>query len=189
MQKHKMILKTLNISDRWTLFLDRDGVINQRLVDNYVQRPEDFHFTDGSPEAIRIFARHFAKVFVVTNQQGIGKGLMTEAELAEIHKLMLSNIEKAGGRIDKVYHCPGLQKDRPLCRKPRIGMALVARRDFPEIRFTKSIMAGDTKSDMIFGKRLKMKTVLINPKNDLACKYPELVDFWFPSLIHFAREI
>ena len=184
-----MILKTLNISDSWTLFLDRDGVINQRLVDEYVRQVEAFKFTEGATKAIRIFAQHFAKIFVVTNQQGIGKGLMTEAELTEIHKAMVANIEKAGGRIDSIYHCPGLQKDRPLCRKPRIGMALQARKDFPDIRFKKSIMVGDTKSDMLFGKRLKMKTVLINPDNTLACRYPELIDFWFPSLIAFAQHI
>ncbi len=184
-----MILKTLNISDSWTLFLDRDGVINQRIVDYYVRRPEEFQFAEGAVEAIRIFSEHFAKVVIVTNQQGIGKGLMTEAELAEVHKFMLADINKAGGRIDKIYHCPDLQQQFSICRKPRIGMALLARRDFPEIRFKKSIMAGDTKSDMLFGKSLKMLTVLINPDNTLARKHPELVDWWFPSLIAFAQEI
>lgn len=184
-----MISKSLHISKDWSLFLDRDGVINRRLVDDYVKHPEDFIFEPGAPEAVKKFGEMFGRIVVVTNQQGIGKGLMTTETLGEIHRHMLSEIKKTGGRLDAVYFCPGLRTENPFCRKPQVGMALKARKDFPEINFKKSIIAGDSKSDMQFGKRLKMKTVLIGKESEIAKRHPELVDYWFPSLFHFAESL
>jgi histidinol-phosphate phosphatase family protein len=184
-----MISKSLHISKKWSLFLDRDGVINRRLVDDYVKRPEDFVFEPGAPEAIKIFGELFGRIVVVTNQQGIGKGLMTSETLDKIHRYMLLQIENAGGRIDGIYYCPELRTKNPFCRKPQVGMALKARKDFPDINFKKSIMAGDSKSDMQFGKRLNMKTVLIGTNAEIAKQHPELVDFWFPTLLQFAKSL
>ncbi|MCF8364694.1 MAG: HAD-IIIA family hydrolase [Bacteroidales bacterium] len=184
-----MILKTLNISRNWTLYLDRDGVINHRLVDNYVRTPDEFRFFDGVPEAIRIFSEIFDRIIIVTNQQGIGKGLMTVEELNEVHKKMMNDIRAAGGRIDKIYHCAGLKEQRPFCRKPQVGMGLESKKDFPEINFKKSIIAGDSKSDMQFGRRLKMKTILIGEENTIALESPVLIDYWFQSLYHFAKNL
>jgi len=76
------------IKDARYLFLDRDGVINVRLIDDYVKRKEEFEFLEGSLEAFKIFAKHFDKIVVVTNQQGIGKGLMSEGDLEKIHSYM-----------------------------------------------------------------------------------------------------
>ncbi len=182
-----MNLKNLNISKNWTLFLDRDGVINRRLVDDYVKSWDEFEFIEGVLDAIKKFSEIFGKVFVVTNQQGIGKGLMTEDTLIEIHRKMADEIAKAGGNIDKVYFCPDLKSSGSFCRKPQIGMGLKARKDFPEINFKRSIMAGDTASDMKFGKRLKMKTVLIGDDLSVASENPALVDFQYDSLIDFAQ--
>jgi len=184
-----MNLKTLNISNDWTLFLDRDGVINERLVDEYVRTPEEFHFFDGTLEAIKVFSGIFGRIVIVTNQQGIGKGLMNEDELEVVHKSMLEEINKAGGRIDKIYHCAGLSHKKPFCRKPQIGMALNARKDFPEINFKKSIIAGDSKTDLQFGRRLKMKTVLIGADNLIARENPNLVDYWFKSLFDLSLDL
>jgi histidinol-phosphate phosphatase family protein len=184
-----MISKSLHISKKWSLFLDRDGVINRRLVDDYVKRPEDFTFEPGPPEAINKFGHLFGRIVVVTNQQGIGKGLMTTETLDAIHRHMLSEIKKTGGRLDAIYFCPGLRSENPFCRKPQVGMALKARKDFSEINFKKSIMAGDTVSDMQFGKRLKMKTALIGKSPEIAQQHPELVDFWFPSLLLMAKSL
>ena len=184
-----MTLKNLNISKEWTLFLDRDGVINYRHVGDYVKNPEDFKFIKGVPEAIKIFSELFGRILIITNQQGIGKGLMTENQLTEIHRHMLDEIEKSGGKIQKVYHAPSLIKDKSFRRKPQIGMGLHAKKDFPEIAFKKSLMAGDSKSDMEFGKRLGMKTVLIGTDNKIARTYPRIVDYWFSTLIDMAQNL
>ena len=144
-----------------TLFLDRDGVINVRIPGEYVTRWEDFQFIEGVPAAIAKYSQIFKRILVVTNQQGIGKGIMTEADLNAVHEQMIKAIEAAGGRIDRVYFCPKLARNKPFCRKPNIGMGRQAKSHFPEIDFSKSIMVGDSLSDIGFGCRLGMKTVLV----------------------------
>ncbi|MBN2638637.1 MAG: HAD-IIIA family hydrolase [Bacteroidales bacterium] len=159
------------IDKNWTLFLDRDGVINERIVGGYVADYKEFHFLNGVPEAIASFSKFFGKIIIVTNQQGVGKGLMTEEQVNEIHQSMLEDIKQRGGRIDAFYFCPDL-KDKPdNCRKPGIKMAEQAKDNFPEIEFSKSIMVGDTFTDIGFGKNAGMFTVFAgigeNPDADL----------------------
>ena len=150
-----------------TLFLDRDGVINQRLIGDYVRHPNAFVFLEGALEALVGLARKFDPIIVVTNQQGIGKGLMSEADLQAVHQHMLSSIQQAGGRIDAIYHCPDLAEAHPNGRKPNPHMALQAQADFPAIRFDRALMVGDSVSDLVFGQRLGMATVLLTTKPDL----------------------
>jgi histidinol-phosphate phosphatase family protein len=182
-------LSNLILKGGWTLFLDRDGVINQRIPDDYVKTPEQFEFVPGSLEAFTLFNNLFEKIIVVTNQQGIGKGLMTVQELNHIHRYMIEHVTKAGGRIDAVYFSPDLKNSRSFTRKPAVGMGLKARKDFPAIHFKKSIMAGDTSTDMLFGKRLKMVNVLINHDPREIRASHELPDFLFPDLISFAKAL
>ena len=145
-----MNLRDLKINRGATLFLDRDGVINKRLVGDYVKKWNDFEFLPGVLDAFATFSSYFDKIFIVTNQQGIGKGLMTEADLQQIHHQMIFEIEKAGGRIDGIYFCPDLKDSHSFMRKPNIGMALKAKKDFPMINFKNSVMVGDSVSDMLF---------------------------------------
>lgn len=149
------------VSKEWTLFLDRDGVINKRIPDSYVQFPEEFVFIKGVCETIAQCSGIFGNIFVVTNQQGIGKGLMSESNLSDVHRYMLDHIEGAGGKISAVYFAPQLASENSIMRKPNPGMGLKAKEEFPEIDFTKAIMIGDSNSDIEFGKKLGMKTVKI----------------------------
>jgi len=144
-----------------TLFLDRDGVINRHCLNNYVKKWEEFEFLPGVLEALAIISGYFRHVLIVTNQRGVGKGLMTEDELRCIHEKMISEIGIHGGRIDKIYFCVDTNEDS-INRKPNLGMAFQARKDFPDIDFRNSIMIGDEVSDMDFGNRLGMKCLLIN---------------------------
>ncbi len=148
----------------WTLFLDRDGVINRRLVDDYVKSWEEFEFLPGVLEAIAIFSQKFKHIFIITNQQGIGKGLMTEADLQEIHQKMSAEIKAAGGNIDAIYFCPTLAKENSPKRKPNAGMAFQAKEEFSTVNLAQSIMAGDSASDIEFGKNAGMHTVFIGEK-------------------------
>jgi len=152
---------TFPIDSSWTLFLDRDGVINKRLMGDYVKTIAEFELIDGAAEAIRIASKSFGKIVVVTNQQGIGKGLMTERNLSDIHAYCLQMINEAGGRIDGFYFAPELAAAGSNSRKPGTGMGLQAKAEFPEIDFSKSVMIGDSVSDMEFGKNLGMKTVFV----------------------------
>ena len=155
-----MNLENLDINDSWTLFLDRDGVINQRIKGGYVTSPNEFEFLPGVEKAMNILSDIFSRIIVVTNQQGIGKGLMTEDQLADIHQKMIDHLKSAGGRIDAIYYCPALEEDRSPNRKPLPGMAFKAKEDFPGIEFSKALMVGDTESDIEFGQRAGMFTVL-----------------------------
>jgi histidinol-phosphate phosphatase family protein len=180
-----MNLKTLNINTSWTLFLDRDGVINKKLENDYVKHWIEFEFNDKVTDALKILAPLFNKIVVVTNQQGIGKGIYRPEDLELIHKNMLYEINYLGGRIDKVYYSPYLEKEQHPTRKPAIGMALQAKKDFSEIDFNKSIIVGDSISDMQFGKNAGMQTVFIGstPINN------QLIDFQFNSLFEFANAL
>jgi len=155
-----------NNSSTWTLFLDRDGVINERLPGRYIQFWEEFQFTPNCLEAITAFGKMFRNIVVVTNQQGIGKGIMTKEELEKVHDTLLQKVKSSGGQIDRVYYCPKLSKDNPPCRKPNTGMAWQAKKDFPQIDFQKSIMVGDSFSDMEFGWQLGMRTFFIEGKGE-----------------------
>lgn len=149
------------IDSTWTLFLDRDGVINERKMGGYIQTVEEFVFLDGVDEAIAKLSNCFKYVFVVTNQQGIGKKIMTERNLQDIHGYMCEEIKNKGGNITKCYFAPALKSDQSPLRKPNTGMGLLAKQEYPEVDFSKAIMVGDSDSDMVFGQQLGMKTVRI----------------------------
>lgn len=149
------------IDHSWTLFLDRDGVINRRIYGGYVTDPEGFEFLPGVLASLKVFAKKFGRIIVVTNQQGIGKGLMTETQLHTLHHHMIQKVEQAGGRIDHVYYCGDLASLPNNGRKPSIHMANLAKADFPEIDFAKSVMVGDSLSDMEFGKNAGMFTLFV----------------------------
>lgn len=166
------ILKALQVDRNWTLFLDRDGVINEKLDNDYVKYREEFRFIEGSVEAVVRAKEWFGRIVVVTNQQGIGKGIMTHEDLKMVHDCMMEGITAKGGQIDAIYYCPELAAHNAACRKPNIGMAEQAQGDFPEIDFTKSIMVGDSDSDIEMGKRCGMQTVLIRENsNEVAADY------------------
>lgn len=148
------------VDSSWTLFLDRDGVINMHLPGDYVKRVDEFIFLEGVPEALAALSHHFGRIIVVTNQQGVGKGLMSLSDLQKIHDFMSRTIQEAGGRIDAIYAATELaSNDIHSWRKPDVGMALQAKIDFPEIEFSKSVMLGDSLSDMEFGKSMEMITL------------------------------
>ena len=162
-----MTLKDLHLDKSWSLFLDRDGVINKKLENDYVKHWIEFEFIEGSIDAIKYLRTLFARVLVVTNQQGIGKRIYRVEDLELIHKNMVYEIVYHGGHIDKVYFAPHLHSENHPDRKPGIGMALKAKADFPEIDLSKSVMVGDSMSDMIFGRAAGMKTIYISDEDRL----------------------
>ena len=176
-----------NINSEWSLFLDRDGVVNERIEDDYVKDCTQFVLLPGVVEAMKIFSELFGHIFIVTNQQGIGKGLMTDDELTVIHNFMTDEIEKGGGRIDRTYYCPHLESAHHPARKPAPGMALQAKKDFPAVRFNHSIMVGDSISDMVFGKNLDMTTVFISDNMKQCRENFNMIDYRFTSLYEFAK--
>lgn len=175
-------LKNLLKSGDWTLFLDRDGVINRRKMDGYIMHPGEFQFLDGVEGAILKFRQYVARIIVVTNQRGIARGLMSEKDLQAVHKKMADLLNESQTSVDAIFYCPHDRDTGCSCRKPGTGMPLQAQNQFPEIDFKRSIMIGDTATDMQMGRSLGMQCIHIGPESVEANLYDlhleNLADFW-----------
>lgn len=182
------MLNLKNIDATWTLFLDRDGVINDEKPGEYVLHRDHFIFSKGVLDVFKKLSDAFGRIIIVTNQKGVGKGLMSQQNLDEIHADMQQKVITAGGRIDKIYACIDLD-DANINRKPNHGMAVQAGREFPEIDFTKSIIVGNKPSDMQFGRRAGMHTVFVATTNPAEpFPHPD-IDLRFNSLSQFAAAL
>jgi D-glycero-D-manno-heptose 1,7-bisphosphate phosphatase len=130
-----------------TVFLDRDGVINQNRPADYVKRWEEFRFLPGAPRAIARLTRAGYRVVVVSNQACIGKGLARQQDIDEIHRRMVYAVGRAGGRIETVLYCPHRADARCACRKPEPGLLLRARDAFG-VDLRQAIFVGDSANDV-----------------------------------------
>jgi len=136
-----------------SLFLDRDGVVNQQIIGGYVlDYDSQFVFNPGVVEALRLLRPLFRRLILVTNQQCVGKGLCTEDDIRRVHDRMQAHLRSHACNFDAIYHCPHLAAEHCACRKPAIGMALQAKQDFPDIDFPQSLMAGDSLTDIQFAR-------------------------------------
>lgn len=183
-------LSDIKVDKLWTLFLDRDGVINLLYPNDYVKKWDEFYFLEGVMDAFQKLGVLFRRTLIVTNQQGVGKGLMSKADLTYIHDEMLKEVRKYGGKINAIYAATDLVKDDiKQMRKPGDGMARQAQKDFPEIDFKKSIMVGDSVTDMQFGRSVGMLTVFIGDTNKLTDRDKQYIDDYCESLIDFANTL
>lgn len=180
-----MSIKNWGINNTWSLFLDRDGVINKRRFGGYITSVEEFEFLPGVEDAIATFSDIFHLIIVVTNQQGIAKKIMTERNLLEIHNYMCDQIYLKGGKIDKCYFAPNLKGEAENMRKPSPVMAELAKLEFPEIDFKCCVMIGDTDTDIEFGKNIGMKTVRIKTEEPISVE----ADITVSGLNEFAKMI
>jgi len=176
-----------NINSSWTLFIDRDGVVNDEKHLDYIHTWDEFKFYKGVKEALKIFNKKFGIIIMVTNQRGVAKGLTKIDDLHLIHKNMLKEIEETGGRINRVYVCTEMESPN---RKPNPGMGLQAKKDFPEIDLTKSIMIGNTLSDMKFGRNLGVAINIFLPttRKEVDVNDPD-IDMVFNDLISVAEAL
>ncbi len=177
-----------DVNKNWTLFLDRDGVINVESVGSYITSWDEFNFHEGAQEAIRTLSNIFGTIVVVSNQRGVGRGIMTMDALREISGNMKAAVAANGGRIDQVYNCIATSDDDHN-RKPNTGMGLQAQEDFPAIDFRRSIMVGNSMSDMEFGKKLSMHTIFLTTKHDPVALPHDLIDEQYDSLQSWARSM
>lgn len=176
------------IDSTFTLFIDRDGVLNHEKKEDYVLNWKEFQFYDTTIEALSILSNLFFKIILVTNQKGVGKNLMSIDDLEQIHKNMLYEIQLGGGRIDHVFYCTDLDNNS-YNRKPNPGMAFQATTIYPEIDLHKSIMVGNRISDMGFGRNAGMHTIFLSTTH-LETEYPHpLIDLRFENLLDFATDL
>lgn len=172
-----------------TLFLDRDGVLNRHLPGDYVRRWDMWEWMPGALEALAMLSKRYQHIILVSNQQGVGKGLMSQADLDAIHANMLRDIQAAGGRIDRIYTCTDLQDSHSAFRKPATGMALQAVKDFPDIRLNQSVMVGDSLTDMQFARNAGMRAVFLTNSKPLPQPVRDYTDLIYPDLHSWASVV
>ncbi len=146
------------------VFLDRDGVINEFPGDGkYVTRVKDFHFLPGALEAIRRLTRDGYTLFVISNQAGVDKGIYSRSKLDQITRHMMRHVQRADGRIRKIFYCTHRSDAGCDCRKPRIGSLVAAMKLIkrPVKELSRTFFIGDTKSDIEAGFRAGCRTIFV----------------------------
>ncbi|MBR0296144.1 MAG: HAD-IIIA family hydrolase [Paludibacteraceae bacterium] len=164
------------------LFLDRDGVLNTHILGDYVRNWNMWEWIDGVLPKMAELAKRYKRIFLVSNQQGVGKGRMTQADLDDIHRRMMADITAAGGRIDRIYTCTELESSNSPMRKPEIGMALQAQQDFPEVDFSRAVMVGDNVTDMLFARNAQLRAVYITKNNPVPDSVRDITDLTIECL-------
>jgi len=150
-------------------FLDRDGVINEDK--GYISKISDFKIYPGVGKAISLLNKKKYLVIIITNQSGIGRGLIKIKELKNIHNYLRKKIKKYGGKIDDIFYCPfhpefgkGKYKKKSNDRKPGDGMIKKAIKKW-KINTKTSFMIGDKISDKQAAKKAKIKFFYKKEKN------------------------
>ena len=136
------------------VFLDRDGTIIEEV--NYLDSFEKLKIYPFSREAISILKESNFKVFIITNQSGIGKGYFSEKFVKEVNKYLCEILG-----IDEFFYCPHLPEDNCNCRKPKTGLIEKALEKYPEVDLKNSFFVGDKEIDIETGKNLNLKTILV----------------------------
>ena len=128
-----------------TIFLDRDGVINEEV--NYLYKKNDFKFIDGVFDACKYFVEIGYEIIIVTNQSGIFRGYYSESDYLLVTEWMIEKFRNYGIKILDVFHCPHDSTSNCECRKPKPGMFLEAKIKY-NIDMENSWMIGDKEIDI-----------------------------------------
>ena len=142
-----------------TIFLDRDGVINENRSD-YVKSWSEYRFLPGSPEAIAKLRQAGHRIVVCTNQAAIARGIISAETVEDIHSRMCAEIQEAGGVVEKAYYCPHDKDENCNCRKPRPGLLLQASREL-NLDLSDAVFVGDSISDVCAGLAAGVHTILV----------------------------
>lgn len=153
-----------NLVKSKALFLDRDGVINKEI--NYLYLIKDFIFVDGIFELCTYFQKSGYKIFVITNQSGLARGLYDEQDFQELTDWMIKEFQSRNIVISEVYYCPHYPdiSGQCKCRKPNPGMIEKAQKEF-DLDLPNSILIGDKISDMEAGKKAGIGLNILIPTN------------------------
>lgn len=156
------------LSDRKFIFLDRDGTLNERAPKaQYIETPEAFVWLDGAKEAVKRLKDAGYFIILVSNQPGIARGNLTEADLTAIHDKMQQDLRQIGAEIDAIYYCAHNWDDGCFCRKPKPGMFYMAQKDY-SINLTKCYMIGDDERDIEAANAANMKSKFVTTEYTLA---------------------
>ncbi len=163
----RLALTEAFLARRPAVILDRDGVLNRKPAKaQYVRRWEEFEWLAGAKEALQKLKRAGYRVAVVSNQAGVARGAMTEADLLEIHRRMVREAVQAGGAIDVIYYCPHGWDEGCECRKPKPGMLFQAQRDL-NLDLSRTPFVGDDERDAQAADAAGCPSVLVSEQRSL----------------------
>ncbi|MCT4603748.1 MAG: HAD family hydrolase [Marinifilum sp.] len=149
------------------IFLDRDGVINSDVGHYYIYRVEDFVINEGIIPSLKKFSEAGYKLFVVTNQGGIAKGIYSENDVNKVHEHLLSILEKENIYIEKIYFCPHHDSVTACeCRKPSPYFIKKAIKDY-NLDSNKSYMIGDSLRDKQSAEAAGIKGIKVNANENI----------------------
>ena len=155
------------LTPKKVIFLDRDGVINKKPKKaDYVKNWSEFEFLPGTIQALQILCQKGYDIYIITNQPGIARGVMTKEDLDLIHQKMGEEFKKNGGKIKAIYTCLHGWNEGCECRKPKPGLLFQAAREH-YLDLTKTIFIGDDERDIQAGQAAGCKTILIGDKINL----------------------
>lgn len=142
------------------IFLDRDGVINEKAPKaEYIKSWDEFKFLPGSTEALRLLSENGYMIFIITNQAGIARGIMSEGDLKSIHVNLEKALKNINVKIEGIYYCPHGWDDGCICRKPRAGMFFKAANEH-NLDLSKTFFVGDDERDLEAGNAAGCRTFL-----------------------------
>lgn len=168
----------LFLEPKRVIFLDRDGVINRKAPPHeYIKNWEEFEFLPDAITAMQLLGREGYCMFLVTNQRGISRGLMTEGDLGDIHRRMERLLAENGVVLGGIYYCPHGLEDGCYCRKPKPGMFLRVAREH-HIDLTKAVFIGDDECDSQAGEAAGCRTILVEPSQNLLAISKSLTNTW-----------
>ena len=148
----------LQKSTRRYVLLDRDGTLN--VEKNYLSDPAELELLPGVAKGLKLLQSHGFGLVVLSNQSGIGRGILTTSAVDAIHARLRELLHRKGVRLDGIYYCPHSPQQKCICRKPSPGMIYRASED---LKFDpqESFVVGDKASDIEMGQRVKAKTILV----------------------------
>ncbi len=147
------------------IFLDRDGTLNEDPHPGYLADPEKVVLFPKVGEVLFRLKNEFNYLLiVVSNQSGIGRGLLSTSEVDRVNSRINSLLERFNVSIDKFYYCPYHPdfntEEECKCRKPSALMIMKAVEDF-NIDLSKSFLIGDSVSDIECGNNAGIETILV----------------------------
>jgi heptosyltransferase-2 len=150
----------MNILDGVTVFLDRDGTLN--YDPGYLKVAAELKLLAGVGPALARLKVAGAKLVVVTNQSGVGRGIITLKDLEAIHARLEGLLEQEGAALDAIYFCPHHPDDGCHCRKPNVGMVERAVSEL-QLDLRRSYLIGDHARDIQLAQRVGAKAILLTP--------------------------
>jgi len=154
------------------IFLDRDGVINEKVTDGYVTRWSEFRFLPGVIDVLASLSQLEFPIIVISNQACVEKGLMDTSALTDLTIGFVSRLRRAGARVDAVYYCPHRPETGCSCRKPQAGLLEAAAADW-SLDLKRSIVVGDSITDVAAAHSVGARAVLLDPAGALSGELPD----------------